>query len=138
MWSQRKMKRIGHTTIEHTLKIFTKRSMICPRNCPKSWGNEPQQPKILTTDHFLYCLKTLPCRPISQSKIKLIRHGIACDTLIISCNCDISYSLIYTKTWEKRLKRLKILRTDNFSYVWATFPANFDPKRKLKQLGKEL
>ena len=94
---------------------------------PKILGNGPQQTKILTTVHFSYCLHSSMLTNITkQDKNNWVHLHV---TLIIPSNYNISHSLICTKTWRKGLKRLKILRIDHFSYVWALLPANFDSKR---------
>ena len=78
-------------------------------------------------------MRTPLCQPWSQSKIKTNGNAITCDTLIISCSCNISHSLTCAKTWEKEPKRLKILRIHYSFQVGALFPVEFDPQRKLKQ-----
>ena len=42
-----------YASIKHTITIFRKYLIIFSMTCPKSWGNGPQRPKILKTDHFL-------------------------------------------------------------------------------------
>ena len=106
-WSWKKTKAIMYASIKQTLLIFMKYSMICAWNCPKFWGNWLQQPKILTTSHFWYCLSTPSCQPRSQYKLKTIGHAITCDTHIISCNYNISYSLACPKTWGERIQTSK-------------------------------
>ena len=97
-WSWKKTKAIMHASIKQTLLIFFKCSMVCAWTCPKSWGNWPKRPKILTTYHFSYCLSTPLSRPRSHYKLKTILHAITCDTHIISCNSNISQFLTCPKS----------------------------------------
>ena len=75
----------------------------------------------------------MPTMIQNKTKIKTNGNAITCDTLIISCSCNISHSLTCAKTWEKEPKWLKILRIDYSSQIGALFPAECDPQRKLKQ-----
>ena len=60
------------------------------------------------------------CRLRWQSKLKTIGHAIKCDTFIISCNSNLSYTLTCQKKWEKRPKRPKLLENDNFFVGFST------------------
>ena len=107
--SQSKTKSVEHAIIQHTLTIFTKDSMNCATTCPKVWRNGSQQLKILKHWSFLINLGTPPCRPRSQSKIEINEHATACDTLIISCNFNISHFFACPKTWPRQQKYLKAI-----------------------------
>ena len=107
-------KSFGNTTIQQSQNVY---QMQCDlrQELPKILGNGPQQTKILTTDHFSYCLHSSMLTNITkQDKNNWVHLHV---TLIIPSNYNISHSLICTKTWRKGLKRLKILRIDHFSYV---------------------
>ena len=120
--SQRKIKTIGSATIRHTLTTLTKFSMICARTYPKSWENGPNRPKTLKINNSSYCLSIPPSRSRSQNKIKTTGHSITCDTLITSCNYDISHFLICSKTWGKERKWLTTLLIIFFKFEQSLVP----------------
>ena len=78
--SKKYKKSFGNTTIQHSLKMFTKCRVICSRNCPKSWEMDHNRRKYLQLTIF-HIVCTPPCWPISQSKIKTI--GYTCMWLLL-------------------------------------------------------
>ena len=104
---------------------FYQRQHELRHDCPKVWQNGPQQLKILKHWSFLINLGTPPWRPRSLSKIKINEHATACDTLIISCNFNISHFLARPKTWPRQLK---IPKSDRSSCIWPLLHADLGRK----------
>ena len=84
-------------------------------NLPKSLGKRTQTPKNTWNWASFVRLSTSACQLRSQSKLKNHLAWKQCDTLIFSCNCNISYSLTCPKAWQKGFKQPKIAENDHSS-----------------------
>ena len=81
---------------------------------PKNIWKRTQTTKNTKKWSFFIALNTLSCQFRSWNKIKTIGHATTYGTLVIWYKCNISHSFICPKTWRKRSKRLKILKSEYF------------------------
>ena len=77
-------------------------------------------------------------QPRSQSKLRRIWNTTTCSILFISCESNISYSLICQKNWTKGAKWLKMLEFQHSSYVSALFPPKLNLRVEQKGLGTQI
>ena len=75
------------------------------------------------------------CQHRSQSKLRSIWNTTTCSILFISCESNISYSLICQKNWTKGAKWLKMLEFQHSSYVSALFPPKLNLRVEQKHWG---
>ena len=79
-------------------------------------------------------LRTPPLRKRSQSKIKVIGQATTCNTLIISCNFNISHFLTCQKTLGKRNQTAKNTLKRSFFINLGTPPCRPKSQSKLKTI----
>ena len=127
---QGKIKTIEHSTTCDILIISCNYNRSHSLVCLKTWGKGPKRLKIPKNNHFLISFCDPLCRLWSQSKIKSIGHATTCEILNISRNSVIIHSLTIPKSWRNGPKRLKILNSEHFSYVWALVHGDLDLKAK--------
>ena len=102
--------------------------------CSKTWGKGLKRLKILKIKHFFKFEDA--CLPTKMTKqVKTLWTLTKYDTLIISCNSNISHSSTCPKTGEKGTKRLKIHEFPaDFKHVYIRPEVNSNLFEKLFRL----